>query len=171
MWGWITGRFFSHWRKVKPSLGWEFNSGWDLCISLLEKSSHLVQELLSSSLDPNANISSGAKKEIGSRWRLPSTQSCSYPSAFLWMEWFLLSPLPTILGHQRERVSPNPHFLVFFRKGRERVSCLPWPQLCNKFGSKLITGRFNRGVAEQTRNIMGEKMCLAPKHVSNSGRQ
>lgn len=149
MWGWITVKFFSHRKKVKSSLGWEFSSGWDLCISLLEKSSHLVQEVIYS-LHPNANISSGTEKEIGSRRRLPSTQNSSNPSAFLWMEWFLFSPLPATPGYRRERVSPIPNFQVFFWKGRERVSCPPWPQF-NKFGRKLITDRFNGGVAEQTR--------------------
>lgn len=103
-WGWLTLKFFSCWTKVKSSLGWEFNSGWDLPISLLEKSSHLVQEVISFSLHPNARVSSRTEKQIGSRQRLPNTQYCSNPPAFLWMEeWFLLLPLPATLGQQRER--------------------------------------------------------------------
>lgn len=41
-WGWVTVKFFSQWKKVKSSLGWEFSSNRDLCISLLEKRGHLV---------------------------------------------------------------------------------------------------------------------------------
>lgn len=76
------------------------------------------------------------------------------------MEWFLFSPLPGTPGHQRERVSPTPYFQVFFRKGRERVSCAPWPQLYNKFARKLITDGFNGGVAEQTRKNIIQPYCM-----------
>ena len=103
-WGWITVKFFLYWRKVKSSLGWEFSSGWDVPISLLEKSSHLVQEVIPFTFHPNASISSGTEKQIGRRQRLPNTQCCSNPPAFLQMEErFLLPPLPATLGQQRER--------------------------------------------------------------------
>lgn len=125
---WITVKFFSPWKKVKSSLSWEFNSGWDLCISLREKSGPLVQEVISYSLHPNASICSGTEKEMRDK-DSPVHRAFQIPQLSCGWSSFSFLLFLQLLATKRRESPPPPTFRSSFGKA-EKESLIPHDPSC-----------------------------------------